>query len=288
LFKRFSIAVLFFPSVVFWGSGIMKDTITFSAAAWFTYSFYMVMFKKKKVFINFMCLLITSYLLLKIKPYIFVSLLPGAFIWVSSKRIGYIKNQVLRAFVTPLILSVTLVFGVVFINLFSGNLGVYSSFDTMVQKAQITQMDLKREIQYGKNFYDIGEFDGSVESLVLKAPISIISGLFRPFIWEISGPFGVISAIESSILFFLVLLSFFRLGIINNIKFIFNTPIVFFSFLFCTIFAYSVGLATANFGALVRYRIPLMPFFLASQFILLDLYDQQKIKENEEIEGQEK
>jgi hypothetical protein len=276
LYKRFSIAFLFFPSVVFWGSGIMKDTITFSAAAWFTYSFYMVMFRKKKVVVNIMFLIITSWLLIKIKPYIFVSLLPGSLIWISFKRIKTIKNKVVRFLVTPVILSLTLVFGIIFINLFSSNLGAYSSFDSMIQKAQVTQMDLKRERQYGHNYYDIGEFDGTVSSLVYKAPIAIVSGLFRPFLWEISGPFGIVSAIESSILLFLVLLSFFRLGIINNFKFIFNTPIVFFSFLFCTIFAFSVGLATANFGALVRYRIPLLPFFLASQFIMIDLYKKQK------------
>jgi hypothetical protein len=33
-------------------------------------------------------------------------------------------------------------------------------------------------------------------------------------------------------------------------------------------FAFGIGLASANFGALVRYRIPGMPFLMLSLFIL--------------------
>jgi len=278
LYKRFSIAFLFFPSVVFWGSGIMKDTITYSAAAWYTYSFYMVFFKKRKVLINIICLIITSWLLIKIKPYIFISLLPGSLIWLSFKRIKNIKNIVIRSLVTPFILIITVGAGGFIINSLESDLGSFASYDSMVEKAQIIQQDLKRGQQYGQNYYDIGEFDASFSSLIGKAPIAIISGLFRPFIWEIHSPFGIISAIENTILLILVLLSFFRLGMINNFRIILDTPILIFSFLFCTIFAFSVGLATANFGALVRYRIPLLPFFLASQIILVDLYSKQKNK----------
>ena len=38
--KQMAIAILFIPSVVFWGSGILKDTITLSAIGWYTYHFY--------------------------------------------------------------------------------------------------------------------------------------------------------------------------------------------------------------------------------------------------------
>ena len=44
---QLAIGVLFIPSVVFWGSGLLKDTITFSAACWFTYSFFKVFVVKE-------------------------------------------------------------------------------------------------------------------------------------------------------------------------------------------------------------------------------------------------
>ena len=37
--KELAIAVIFIPSCVFWGSGLMKDSFTLSAIGWFTYAF---------------------------------------------------------------------------------------------------------------------------------------------------------------------------------------------------------------------------------------------------------
>jgi hypothetical protein len=36
------------------------------------------------------------------------------------------------------------------------------------------------------------------------------------------------------------------------------------------IFAFSVGFTSYNFGSLVRYKIPLMPFYYIALFILAD------------------
>src|ERR1700741_2713517 len=38
LSKELAIAIIFIPSCVFWGSGIMKDSFTLSAIGWYTYS----------------------------------------------------------------------------------------------------------------------------------------------------------------------------------------------------------------------------------------------------------
>jgi hypothetical protein len=44
---------------------------------------------------------------------------------------------------------------------------------------------------------------------------------------------------------------------------------------------FSVGLASANFGALVRYKIPALPFLVAMVFIMLDKYTNYKKRVNE-------
>src|SRR6266480_2974775 len=38
--KEFAIAVFFIPSVAFWGSGLLKDNITFSAVCLYTHAIY--------------------------------------------------------------------------------------------------------------------------------------------------------------------------------------------------------------------------------------------------------
>jgi len=66
----------------------------------------------------------------------------------------------------------------------------------------------------------------------------------------------------------------FSLYILINIKFailirsLFSNPLLVFAFLFSLFFAFSVGLTTANYGALARLKIPCIPFYLSSLFIL--------------------
>ena len=70
----------------------------------------------------------------------------------------------------------------------------------------------------------------------------------------------VISAIENTILLILTLVLIIRVNPIKFARVIFSEPLVM-VFTFSILFAYGVGIVSTNFGALVRYKIPLMPFF---------------------------
>ena len=47
-------------------------------------------------------------------------------------------------------------------------------------------------------------------------------------------------------------------------------------FFYSLVFALFVGATTLNFGTLVRYKIPAMPFYLISIFLILDLNRKKK------------
>jgi hypothetical protein len=112
--------------------------------------------------------------------------------------------------------------------------------------------------------------------IISKAPAAIIAGLFRPVIWEAKNPFILISSLENFFLVILVLYTFFKIGIREYFSAVSRDPFLTFSLVFSLLFAFGVGLASANFGALVRYKIPLLPFFVSSMFIMLDFYRKQK------------
>ena len=48
-----------------------------------------------------------------------------------------------------------------------------------------------------------------------------------------------------------------------------NNPNVLFTLIFSIAFAFAVGVSTFNFGTLVRYKIPLLPFFLVALILIL-------------------
>jgi len=279
--KQLIISIFFIPSVIFWGSGIMKDTYTLTSTLWFTYNFYMIFVKKKNIIANIFMICFNIFCLVEIKPYIFIVLLPGAFIWIFYNYSHTIKNKIVRFLFTPFTSLIGLMISVLLLNYFNKNLGDYFSMDQIITKAQVTQQDLIREEAYGKHYYNIGTFDNSYSSLLKKAPISIVSGLFRPFIWEVQNVVMFISGIETLILFLVSLYIIIKVGFFRTIKFIFKEPLLIFSFLFVISFSYSVGLSSANFGALVRYRIPQLPFFVMGLFILHEKLKELKIEKEE-------
>ncbi len=283
--KYFAWAVLFYPSLVFWGSGILKDTYSIMAIGWFVYSFYHGLIAKKQMFWHLLSMLLSSYILLIIKPYIVVALLPGAFIWLTFSRLKQLKTPVMRWFIAPLVIAAFLFIAVSIIGFFSQELGAYRDLDSMIRKAQITQEDLTRAEAYGENFFDIGEIDGTLEGFLRLAPQAVVAGLYRPFLWDATNILMLLAGLENAFLLVISLLILWRTGVVKGIKIIANEPLLIFSILFAAIFAFAVGVTTANFGALVRLRMPLLPF-LAGALVIMNYLSVVWKREKKETENQ--
>lgn len=267
LSRELAISILFFPSVVFWGSGIMKDTYTFTAACWMTSSVYGLLLKRRNVFWNTVYVIFSAYVMVSMKPYVFVALLPGMLLWVVFNRIQKIHNQIVRLMAAPVIMMVGFIGAAAIFSQASTNLGDYGSVDAIMDRAVATQEDLKREA-YAGNTFDIGTIDPSVGGMLSKAPVAIFAGLFRPTLLDVRNPLMLISAIENTVLMVFLLYMLFKIGPFEFGRYVFTKPLILFSFVFAMFFSFAVGLTTSNFGALVRYKIPALPFFMASLYMI--------------------
>ena len=78
----------------------------------------------------------------------------------------------------------------------------------------------------------------------------------------------VISAIENSILLIFTVLLIIRLNPFKFIRENLKEPLFVFSVLFTLLFGFGVGIASTNFGALVRYKIPLIPFYFTTMYLI--------------------
>jgi len=270
--KELAIAILFMPSVFFWGSGLLKDSYTLSAAAWLVFSIYRIILKKEGLIKYSISSIISIYILLSIKPYIFFAICLGILIWLFFDRFSKIKSTFFKVLILPAMAIIVILVGSIFVSKV-GNIvgGEYESVDKLVEKASITQEDLSRE-SYGSNSFNIGTFDASIGSLASKAPIAITAGLFRPFIWECNNPVMVLSGLENFAMLLMTIFVIFKVGPRLMFQIMLDNSLVMFSIIFAVFFAFSVGLTTANFGALVRYKIPLIPFFMSGLFIIIDEY----------------
>lgn len=267
--KQLAIAIFFIPSVFFWGSGLLKDTYCMLAIGMYSYSVYHFLILKHRSVKYLLILVLSSLMLIMIKPYILFALLPGSLIWVNFNRIQNIKSPILKTLSIPIIIIVLIGTITVVFNALDAYLGEYS-LDNVLNKAVKTQKDLVRE-QYGSNFYDIGPFDASVSGIISKFPSALNMALFRPYIWDARNPVMALSGLENLFTLGFSLYIIIRLKLKTLFKSLFSHPLLVFSLLFSVFFAFSVGLTTANYGALVRLKIPFVPFYIASLFIMYDM-----------------
>ncbi|MCC6370406.1 MAG: hypothetical protein IT236_05310 [Bacteroidia bacterium] len=265
--KEFALAIFFIPSVFFWGSGLLKDTYTLSALGFFTHGVYRYFIIKERRYKHLVVLIASASVMILIKPYIFFAILPGSLVWVFFYRIQKIKNPVLRVMILPIMLSMLAGLIIFSMSLLADYLGEYS-LDKVLNKAVKTQQDLIRGEQYGNNNFDIGKFDPTIAGISSKIPVAINLALFRPYIWDANNPVMILSGLENLFMLGFSLYILFKVKITVLLKSLFSNPLLIFSFLFALFFAFSVGFTTANYGALVRLKIPCIPFYTCSLFII--------------------
>ena len=273
--NQIAIAILFFPSVIFWGSGILKDTYTLAASAFSFMALYSIIVYKKKIWLNLFILFIAAYIILSMKPYIFFvqfAVFIIVFVYIQIKKV---KTVFLRFIVFPFVTIGIFVIGIIAFSSLSEISGqFYSSFNDVLTAASVKQNDLT-QAYYGGNSFNIGYFKPTLQGVLSKFFPAVNAGIFRPYLWESNNIVMLISGVETFILLlfsFWVFINLLRILLFRGfrwiIHFFFSHPLVVYSFFFSIFFAFLVGLTTANFGALVRYKIPFLPYFLLLLFIL--------------------
>jgi hypothetical protein len=281
LSKEMAISILFIPSVIFWGSGILKDTITLSAVGWYTYEFYYFFIAKKYSFGRAGKIFFSIYLLISIKPYIFFALLPGSMVWLSNANANRISSTILRVFFTPIFITLGIMLSVFILTNMKEYLGLYA-IDKVMDRAVEVNIDQKQEY-YGGNSFNIGDFDASTASMLSKAHLAIAATFFRPYLWDARNPVMLISALENTYLLLLTIFLLVRLKVVGFFALIGGNPLLLFAVLFALFFGFSVGIATSNFGSLVRLKIPCIPFFVSSLFVLKYFYEEKRYEQKHRI-----
>jgi len=262
-----AIAILFIPSVFFWGSGLMKDTIVLSSLGIATYEIDRLFFRRKVSLIHISALVIALYCIFSVKKFVLQAYLPAVILWVYQGQMKMIKSVVLRIMIFPFVIVLSAFVGYYAVVKVGEGDRKYS-IDKLAETAHITAADIHDFT--GRNAgsgYDLGELDGSFGSMLRMAPAAINVALFRPYLWEVNNPLMLLSALESVMLLLLVLFLFFKKGrsVLMSLK---NSDVVF-CLVFSVVFAFAVGASTFNFGTLVRYKIPILPFFSTALLIMI-------------------
>lgn len=278
LHRLIALATLFIPSVIFWGSGLLKDTLTLAALGMLTFSIHELFGQKRMSIRNVLLFVVSAWVIFSVKKYILMSFAPAVILWLYLDQLMRIRSHMLRLMLIPIILAGIVASGYYALVLVGADDPQYS-LDRIAITAQITAHDIG--FYTGRDAgstYSLGELDGTFTGMISKAPQAIVVSLFRPWLWEVKNPLMMLSALESFL--FLIITLRVVLGKPLLMWRALSSPVVVFCLVFSLIFAFAVGVSTFNFGTLARYKIPLLPFYCLA---LIFTFHQEKRERNREV-----
>lgn len=314
-------AVFLLPSVMFWGSGVLKEGFMLCGLGILVYSFHRIL-KGGITFKRLAPVLFSLGILLVTKYYILAALLTGliANLWIYRSSM---KRPLLKYAIVIACLAVAgWVFALAkpvydplqimadkqrnFINLARG--GVYMANDTIlvyltheqkdaiIETAQDSILSIKQGTPYMYWFLDnnqdtlyttsasdtakyhlwwnivpsgsrieVPALEPTITSFLAHVPRSLLNSLLRPHIAEAKNPFMLMAAFEN------LLIALLLITAILFYKHPVSPPLFWFCISF-TIFLFIItGLVTPVLGALVRYKMPALPFLAIALLMIIDM-----------------
>lgn len=254
-------AVFLLPSVLFWGSGVLKEGLIFFALGLLIY-YSGKLFSKKAILI---CIA-TALLLAFSKFYVWLAIFPSIALLVWSN-----KSSTPPAFI-KLVIILTVI-GVVGLNIDSFT-SIQNPLVTLSQKqyefnllatGQLTDSN-HNPIPTANSIIEINRLDPTFSSFLKNSPQALVNTFLRPFVWELKSPLMLLSGLETIFILFIFVISLLFIKPIKEIYWqfvLFCTSFVFIQFLI-------IGETTPILGAIARYKTIALPFFIIAVLFILD------------------
>jgi hypothetical protein len=245
-------AFLFFPSVVFWGSGVIKESMGLAALMVLSGVYLKVMMKKLPGGGEFVLAAVSVWVAWNLKYYWISVFLPvvctSLLVQAGSVRL---KIPSRLKIVLWIILFFILCLGV---SLLHPNFYPERILRVVIENNQAfaSHSDSGDLIHYGL-------LEATWASVILHSPWALISGLFRPFLWEANTLLKLVVALENGLILVLCLSSFGRFGdLLRSPNRLITLSVIVYVCLLCVFLA----LSTPNLGSLTRYKVGFLPFLV--------------------------
>jgi hypothetical protein len=247
-----ALAFLFFPSVVFWSSGLEKESLAMCGIYFLTTGFLSLIFGEKPGQLFWWALFSVCYVVWSLKYYwaiIFLgAVLTALIIRFMSARSTFVNKHLTETWGL-------LFFGIgALLSFTHPNFYLHRFLEVI-----LSNYNEFAAISNPKNLIQYYQLDQRWISIIINSPWALLSGLFRPIIGEGQGILGLIASLEN---FFIIVLAITQ--IVNFRKAFTSTHkiLVLAVLSYCVVLCVFLALSTPNFGTLSRYRIGFLPFFV--------------------------
>jgi len=237
-------AVFLWPSLLFWSSGVLKECLLMAGLGYLLFAA-IGTWNAEARWRRLLVIACSIALLLVVKVYVLLCLLPPlvAHAWCRWRpgRAG-------------------LKFGAVLLVLMACALGLGSFFPKadllyLLAMKQSDFVGLTREVPTG-SMIQLPVLEPRVASFISNAPHALASAFLSPFAVLRQGPLVWLGALESALLVVVPLLALWKRRAWRDM----DAPATLFALSFIVLLALLIGWTVPVVGALVRYRVPLLPF----------------------------
>lgn len=242
------------PSILFWTSGVVKETFLVFAIGFMIYHINRLCDGQGNIIRHLLSLLFFIFCLLNIKSYVFFAILPGiiTFAWIKFKR----NNALIK------LLSVHVIY---FILLYSFSFEfTHHPVPELLRNKQLEFYAVANG-EHAKSIIRLPELEPTLSSVLKNAPCAFSVTLFRPHLFEVHNIMMLMSAVENAFIIILILANFYLL--LKKRKDKENaSPLFFLSCGYVIITFCLIGLVTPVLGAVVRYKVAALPFLMLILF----------------------
>jgi len=254
--KLLIIAVFLVPSLLFWGSGVLKEGLLFFGLGIIVMNYFRVLDGKLKwpdAILTLSCLVLVFYLKFYVLAAMLVSLIAYAF---TRKESG---GKVILKFIIVSIL--VFAFALNLHHIVPG----YNILELLAQK-QKDFIGLAAFLNAGSTLV-VHPLEPNIWSFIRNAPEALYHTLCQPWLFTSTKPFMMIAGMENLIILMFIVFAFIfrkRWGDMNQ-------PLVWFCLFFLLQLFLIIGWTTVISGAIVRYKIPGIPFLLFTLILMMDM-----------------
>lgn len=247
-----ALAILLFPSVVFWSAGLIKESLGL-AALYVISATVLSLALRHKVTILELCLVVVAlWVGWNLKYYwlgIFLPVaLPVAMVAGLVRWKGSLARYDLMLWLFLFLACISVATHV------HPNFYVSRFLDVICQNnLEFTRLsDPPRLVQYFN-------LEPEVMSMLVNTPAALIAGLFRPFVWEAFNTLSWLAALENLVILLVVVQALPGLGKAIRSE---HRVLLIAGLTYTLVLIAFLSLSTPNFGTLSRYRIGALPFLL--------------------------
>jgi len=257
-----ALMVFLLPSVLFWGSGVLKEGLLIFALGLMMWQF-MKLMNGESSFLDITLFGFALFILLFLKIYILMALIPGLAAFTLIKFSGNKFIFIKYGSVLLICILCMLYFDALFPK--------YPILETLALKQQEFS-GLVAEMKPGSTVY-IMPLEDNVWTFIKAAPLALFNVFFRPFFFEASSFLVFMAGLENLMLIMVAVICF-RFARKRN-EYDWNI-VLFFSFFIILLFLL-IGWITPVYGAIARYKVPALPFL---GFLFIYILDKNKLKAN--------